>query len=461
MKRIIKAISAASLLAVTAAHAVTPSGSWTLNEPTPDVRDYFLRVDVDPGEAYPNQSDFAPSSVYYAQYLPFQNAAGGYFGLQRAGGKKIALVSIWQDKDQSTASQFGAKAGALAVADCHEFGACTSIKGEFNWLVGHQYRFRVMRSPSGANWWRVVLTDLTTSTAHVLGEIRTPSSWGGLSQQSGLFLEFFWGPYQCDTLRHTRATYMPPQGNFGRTTTLSQANGDSYQGPHGCNTNLTTPDMSFDDIESSSRLDSNNNVIGVGNAYRGVHPWPNSSKTAVSGVMYSPQPTAKHPTLYRAIKSGRLGSMPTGSKSNTDWQYVGRGYPVINDLFMTGRRVFDWSERGSSQSKIGDIFAYDNPYTGDLEYFRKNIESPWYFPANKTSSEHWTYLGRHSVAGESVKKLVYQQWGSNNRTGRVGSLYRDQNGMVFRLKTSGQYWYLPTSAADNDWWEFVGYQATP
>ncbi|MEE8658249.1 hypothetical protein [Sorlinia euscelidii] len=85
------------------AHATTPSGGWALKEKTIEAKDYSLRIDVDPGGKY-SVPGMAPSSVYWAQYVAFNDADGGYLGLMRGDGVKRAIVSIWAGLTQKAAS---------------------------------------------------------------------------------------------------------------------------------------------------------------------------------------------------------------------------------------------------------------------------------------------------------------------------------------------------------------------
>lgn len=142
---------------ISSACAITPSGGWELKNESINVKDYSLRIDVDPGEYYSN-AGFAPSSVYWAEYVSFNEASGGYLGLQRAGGTKIALVSFWDGLDDN-------------------------------------YRFRIEVSPQTASdeagdWWQITLADLTLGTIDILGEIKMPK-WKGLNRSNGVFLEYF------------------------------------------------------------------------------------------------------------------------------------------------------------------------------------------------------------------------------------------------------------------------------
>ncbi|UYH50844.1 hypothetical protein N5W20_06955 [Candidatus Kirkpatrickella diaphorinae] len=74
-----KATSAMLLMAscATNAHAITPSGGWKLQEKTIGAKDYSMRIDVDPGEKY-NLPGMAPSSVYWAQYVTFNEREEQY-----------------------------------------------------------------------------------------------------------------------------------------------------------------------------------------------------------------------------------------------------------------------------------------------------------------------------------------------------------------------------------------------
>ncbi|MDR5757284.1 DUF3472 domain-containing protein [Caballeronia sp. LZ035] len=435
---------------VPSALAITPSGGWTLAAASPDVRDYFLRVDIDPGEKYV-QPGYAPSSVYWAQYVNFDRYSG-YLGLQRTDGTKLAIVSIW--------SGAGATGNTLPAVSCNEGGPCSSIKGPYDWKVGHQYRFRVERSPRHAdNEWQITLADLTTGTEDILGEIQLPDD-SGLKTDNGLFLEYFWGPYECQTLRAANATYAPPRGDFGRATALAAMNGTAYGDPDVCNSPYPLSGMTPAEYGSSSSVNSTGVVTATGNAYRGVQQYGKYNSTARAGMMFATDPAADRPQVYRALKDGTYGSFPTTGKANAYWQPLGRGTPVINDLYFRNQPLRQWEERGASYVSVGDFFVYENPYTGDTEYFKLKRTSAGYFPVDKTSNDDWTYVGRHPRKDEPIPPMVVHQWGENNRVGRLGSVFQDGT-LYFRLKTGApsQYWYFPTTPTDNNDWEFLGYHA--
>ncbi|WP_223620741.1 hypothetical protein [Lysobacter sp. ESA13C] len=431
------------------AAATTPAGTWVLANPSPQVKDYFLRIDVDPGEQYPEHTDSA-SNVYFAQYIKFNNANGGYWGLQRASGEKRALVSIWNGT--------GAMGDRLPPVDCYEFGACSSIKGQYTWKVGHQYRMRAEASPRyGGDWWQMTLYDLTLGTAEVLGQISVPSNWGGLHKENGMFLEYFYAdPYQCYSLRHARATIAPVRGNWGQDTALASFNGTAYGNPHPCDSSWLLSGMTHAGYGSISWAESDGTVNAVGNQYRGLYEWGQYNKQATAGMYFAADLSVDYPYLYRAKHNGAYGPFPPQGQSNADWQSIGRGYPVINDLYHRNQPLRSWAERNEAYVAVGDYFYYDNPNTGDLEYFTLVKKGAQYFPVDKTSNEFWTYKGRHYRKSETVPEMAIHQWGENNRYGRVGSVFKSGD-KYFRLKTSSQYWYFPTTATDNNQWQFIGY----
>jgi len=442
------------LLAVlSAANATTPSGGWTLAKETPDVKDYFMRIDVDPGQNFPDPY-YAPSKVYWAQYINFNKIEGGYLGLQRVGDTKTAIVSIW--------GGITAKPGALPVAYCFEFSPCTSIKGDYDWKVGHKYRFRVERSPRTASsqsgdWWQVSLADLTMGTVAILGEIMTNVS-GGLTRSNDVFLEYFQGPFQCNTLRHSKATDAQIRGNYGQDTALAASNGDSYDAPNVCPVQYILPEMQQKDYDSSSSI-SNGTITLLGNQYRGIHKWGKYNGKANPGMMFAANPDEAQPYIFKARHDGVYGAFPQNGSDNSDWRSVGRGYPIINDLYFRNQKVYDWEERNNAYVLIGDYFIYDNPSSGDTEYFKKLRKNPSYFPTAKTSNDDWEYVGRYSKSTDVLSSaLPVHNWNDNNQIGNRGWLYYNPDTrMYFILKMTGAYWTFPTGAEDNIWWQFAGY----
>lgn len=447
------------------ATAHTPSGYWELAQETPDVKDYFFRINVDPGETYPNIAGdkTAPSSVYYAQYVTFQGADGGYLGLQRSGGQKRALVSLWTGDHPEDAQYFNAKSGVLIKEEnCNEYGGCSSIKGPYAWKVGHQYRFRYEKSPTltanvGA-WWQISLTDLTINRTDVLGQLQTPPRFGNLRKSNALFLEYFWGPYRCDTLRHANTTYYQILGNWGKTKTLNAKNGNSYGGVQDCPSDLLLPNATPETLGSSSFIDANNAVQAIGNQYRGVQKWDASVTFARQGIMYASDPTYKLPVIWQAKRTGKLSAFPAVGQSNNDWRYIGLGYPIINDLYLSNRSLYTWDKRNDAEVILGDYFVYNNPHTHDIEYFRLKRKPAGYFPIDKSDNQDWEYVGRHFIKDEPLKAESYYVWGNNNRYGKVGQVF-DSGNKLYRLKTPAQYWYFPANGeTENTWWELIGYK---
>jgi hypothetical protein len=447
-KRIAKTFFLVACISVPlAAGAITPAGEWQLAVSSPDVKDYFLRIDVDPGETYA-AAGYAPSSVYWAQYVTFNGAPGGYLGLQRSGGTKRAIVSIWDGT--------GAVGNKIPAVGCYEFGACTSIQGAYEWKVGHQYRFRVERSlRRETGWWQVTLADLTLGTEDILGEVKTPE-WGGQAKTNQLFLEYFWGPNECQTLRHAKASFAPIRGNWGQSAALASYSGFSYGDADVCNAALRLPGMSasglwlfgfgcpeWDRHHRGQQLPGCLQVGTIRAGGQGRHDVRKRQQHRLSECLSRAEGRYLWIVAHRRQAQCLLAA---------DWKRL----PHHQRSLFSKPALRQWAERSLPTTAIGDFFIYENPYNGDVEYYKLKLKTAGYFPIDKTSNNDWEYVGRHSRKNEPMPVLKIHQWGENNRFGRIGSVFQYGN-MYFRLKIATQYWYFPTSPTDNDYWEFLGY----
>lgn len=433
--------------------AITPSGEWVLKNESKESKDYFMRIDVDPGEFYLD-SKYAQSSVFWAEYIAFNKANGGYLGLQRVNGHKIAIISIWDGID--------ARSGHLPVVNCYEFGECSSLKGDYEWKVGHAYRFRVEISPNTpsdyeGDWWQITLVDLTLGKIDILGEIKTPK-WGGLHRRNGVFLEYFSGPYTCSALRHSKTTEWQVRGNYGQSYQLEYSSGDSYGTADLCSGDNILPDMSISDYGSSSSI-KNGTITLVGNNYRGIQQWGMFKGEAKKGMMFVSNINDSHPYIFQAKNNGKYGGLPERGFDNLDWKSIGIGYPIINDLYHRNQKLYNWEERNNKEVNVGDFFIYSNSYSGDIEYFKLLKKGAGYFPIDKTDNSYWQYYGRYAKDTEtSPPPLHVHNWDDKNRNGKKGWLYFDyKTKLYFILKNDGLYWYFPIKPEDNQWWKFLGY----
>ncbi|WP_418115662.1 hypothetical protein [Sorlinia euscelidii] len=440
------------------AHATTPSGGWTLKETNITAKDYSLRIDVDPGEKY-NLPGMAPSSVYWAQMVRFNEpeewykSRTGYLGLMRGDGVKRAIASIWGGLD--------AKAGAIPVVKCNEFGACVSINGPYDWKVGHNYRLRMeksARTPSDAQgvWWEYTLADLTTGTVDILGELKTPL-WGGLRNNNGVFLEYFQGPFDCATLRHARVTMGQIRGNYGEASALASSNGNAYGETDNCAKANILPGMTSADYGSAS-WDTQGTLTLLGDKFRGLHQWGKYENTAKKGMMFVKDVTATEPYIFEALHDGKYGPFPVEGQDNTDWKSIGAGYPIINDLRLRDQRIREWNERKNDDVKIGDYFIYHNPYNGDTEYFQIKSKDAWYYPTDKSDNDGWHYVGRLAKKSDVLWSHVPEhQRDTKNPVGKKGWVYKDaSHGDYYILRNDGQYGEFPAATEDNQWWQYLG-----
>jgi len=435
------------------AHATTPSGGWALKEKTIEAKDYSLRIDVDPGGKY-SVPGMAPSSVYWAQYVAFNDADGGYLGLMRGDGVKRAIVSIWGGLD--------AKGGVIPVVKCNESGPCVSVNGPFDWKVGHNYRFRMeksARTPSDetGDWWQFTLADLTTKKLYLLGELKTKKA-GGIRNWNRVFLEYFQGPFDCATLRHARVTMGQIKGNYGNASDLASSDGRSYGDPDICAKDNILPGMTATDYGSAS-WDTQGTLSLLGDQFRGLHQWGKYENTAKKSMMFVKDVTATEPYIFEALHDGAYGPFPAEGEDNNDWRSVGIGYPIINDLRFQRKRVHEWKERYRLDIEIGDYFIYRNPINHDTEYFKMKRKYPNSFPTDKTDNDDWAYIGRYPKQGEALSPHLSPRIKHyHDQSYKNGWLFRDDdNQALYIVKDENGLMSFPDKPGDNEWWTFIGY----
>lgn len=71
---------------------------------------------------------------------------------------------------------------------------------------------------------------------------------------------------------------------------------------------------------------------------------------------------------------------------------------IENTLIFNLRDCLDWSS--TDIGKAGNVYRYENPYSGQREYFRlKRDGKYWYFPIDQTSNADWDFLGTGAKCG--------------------------------------------------------------
>lgn len=134
-------------------------------------------------------------------------------------------------------------------------------------------------------------------------------------------------------------------------------------------------------------------------------------------------------------------------------------------------QIMTWS--AVRTGAVGDVYAYDNPVSGDRDYFRLKTSDYGYLPLDRTSDGHWAYLttlykgGPAQSAMQSFEKKILSEQGktamrswSSSAVGTVGDIYEYANHYrntidFFKLK-SARYWYFPTTHESNSYWEYLG-----
>lgn len=157
----------------------------------------------------------ADAHLFYAHQFSFAAGDGGYIGLQEASDTdaKIALFSVW--------SANGAKG-----RDCGTFEeggpGFTCRIDPFNWRTGRTYELEVEQGATDSlgTWYRASVLDTVTSLSVTVGDIRVPTSWGGIQGWVSWTENFGPSIAQCSDLPQSRVLWQYPTAQH-RTVTIA------------------------------------------------------------------------------------------------------------------------------------------------------------------------------------------------------------------------------------------------
>lgn len=229
--------------------------------------------------------------------------------------------------------------------------------------------------------------------------------------------------------------------------------------------------------------------------YGPLREWAAGDITSTPGQVFEYQNPYNGQTDYFMLASSKgYGYFPINQTSNAQWKFLGSAAPLLNlaphplELRRQGLATADaamlkyygvtalQSYSDSNTGTPGDIYAYNNPYSGKRDYFRLMRKQYWYFPIDQTSNPTWQYLGNATgiqalltttdrkvldaavMAWYKVDRL--RSWGDAGTSGTPGEIYAYDNPYsgrreYFRLLTSS-YWYFPTNQTDNSNWQYLG-----
>lgn len=139
------------------------------------------------------------------------------------------------------------------------------------------------------------------------------------------------------------------------------------------------------------------------------------------------------------------------------------------DAVLLSQKVLgtgNWGENDRA-GQVGQIYVYDNPYSGQIEYLRLiSVDASnryWYFPVNQKDNENWEYLGT-TLPDKEQATTPFQVWGSGKNgvvQAQAGTIYVYNNPYTreveyFRLNVSEPYGYFPVNRTGNSQWTYLG-----
>ncbi|WGS41956.1 DUF3472 domain-containing protein [Burkholderia sp. JSH-S8] len=386
----LRALVCAGMLVTFAAWGLTttPSGAFVLSKGNNSNIDFSFNVQSDPGDK---------SYVFWAQQFWFETGPGGYLGLQRVGGAKKIIFSIWNATSSTALMQ-----GAVAESFSGE-GTGQHVIAPFDWQSGRNYKFRLENA--GGSWWEVSVTDLTTSAHWRLGKIQAQPRWGKLRKNVSTFTEVFINGNSCEEIPYARATFGAPSSDNGAGKT-TQIIADTYG-------NFTPPCALMrvagakDGVNFGTRSDKIGSTlvhqIGLSN---GPQKWGDFDRRGRVGTIFSRQNPTTYTTEYFMLKAlgadGRYWYFPDNRSDNYFWSYLGTKEPFYNK-----NPIMALSDQISQQGNLNKLDAGGTFINSVL------FKSPLKSTQITTSDGSWVSainLPRATVEGAVVQAAIRSTW---------------------------------------------------
>lgn len=199
--------AAGAVVPTASAFAVTPNGTysnWTWPATSTGYYNFDQRLTI--------LGHSSGTHYFWAHQMHFVAGDGGYLGLQVGSypnNTKIALFSLW-----SANGAEGANCGTFVEGTPGH----TCRIDPYNWVLGREYRLRVWAVGEDAlgEWWGAWVQDTVTGVDSHVGNIRVPTSWGGLYPWSVSWTEYFGvRPRTCSKLPWAKARFGFPTANAG------------------------------------------------------------------------------------------------------------------------------------------------------------------------------------------------------------------------------------------------------
>lgn len=152
-----------------------------------------------------------------------------------------------------------------------------------------------------------------------------------------------------------------------------------------------------------------------------------------------------------ATTNGGHSTKSTGTRVSKYASWIKSIYP---DVRLLDNVFLSWGNN-DRKGTVGDYYIYDNPYSKKTDFFKLTglgSDARYrYFPTDRTNNKYWKFVGPRAW-GENDRKGVigdiylYDNPYSGNRE-------------VFKLTglgSDGRYWYFPTDKTNNQYWSYMG-----
>lgn len=174
--------------------------------------EHTLCPEIDPGPE---------ASYFWAHQFGLIGGEGGYIGLQTLGNRadgslgKMAIFSVWN----------AIEGEGPGVVPFNGEGQGWSCRVAYSWVPGRVYWFRL--ESTEPSWWAASVVDETDGSETMIGRIRVPAAWRGLSSSSVMWTEYYGQPVtDCADLALSRVVFSTPWSGDVRPQSSNNHLGD-------------------------------------------------------------------------------------------------------------------------------------------------------------------------------------------------------------------------------------------
>ncbi|MGL4906140.1 MAG: trypsin-like serine protease [Plesiomonas sp.] len=152
-----------------------------------------------------------------------------------------------------------------------------------------------------------------------------------------------------------------------------------------------------------------------------------------------------------ATTNGGHSMLSTGARVSKYTSWIKSIYP---DARLLNNVLLNWGNN-DRKGTVGDYYIYNNPYSKKIDFFKlTKLGSDaryWYFPTDRKNNTYWTFVGPRTWGENDRKGVIGDIYLYDNPYSGYLEVFK-----LTGLGSDGRYWYFPTDKTNNEYWSYMG-----